>query len=257
MKFLNTRNIIVSIVALGIGVLAVFGIAKAFGSSTESVTGNIAAFILNAEGKVDGAILDTGDQVHFGAETGAIVTQQTKVGDALTVTGRAGYKSDYGREFHAETLQINGNTITVVRAKKAKPHGKGKEHVDKKPKGKKPLPQDEKPEAAPQSNVENPTGDGNSENISQSAVPQPALRETMTANGSIRFVLVGKKGEAKGLILSDGTQITLPKEVKDANLIFNEQTTVNVEGEAAKSNFGTFIKQTKLTIGDRIFSFNR
>ncbi len=55
MKFLNTRNITVGIVALGIGILAVFGIAKAFGSSTESVTGNVAAFILNAEGKVDGA----------------------------------------------------------------------------------------------------------------------------------------------------------------------------------------------------------
>jgi len=32
---------------------------------------------------------------------------------------------------------------------------------------------------------------------------------------------------------------------------------VNVEGEAAKSDFGTFIKPTKLTIGDRTFSFNR
>ncbi len=247
MKFLNTRNIIVSIVALGIGVLAVFGIAKAFGSSTESVTGNVAAFILNAEGKVDGAILDTGDQVHFGAETGAIVTQQIKVGDALTVTGRAGYKSDYGREFHAETLQISGNTITVVRAK-SKPHGKGKEHGDKKPKGKKPLPRDEKSEA-PQPIVENPTA----ENI----LPQPAPRETMTANGNVRFVLVGKKGEAKGLILSDGTQLKLSKEVKDANLTFTEQTTVNVEGESAKSDFGAFIKPTKLTIGDQTFSFNR
>ncbi len=255
MKLFYKRNLAVGIIALVIGVFAVFGISQTLRQSTEKVTGNITAFVLNSEGKVDGAILDTGDQVSFGAETGAIVTQQLKLGDQLSVTGRAGDKSVYGREFHAETLQIGENTITVVRAK-LKPHGKGKDTGDKKPKGKKPAPRDEKPEAS-QPNVENPIGDVRRENVPPIVQPQFAPRETMTANGTVRFVLVGKRGEAKNLILSDGTQFKLPKEVHDANLTFNEQTSVSVEGEAAKSDFGTFIKLTKLTIGDRIFSFNR
>ncbi len=249
MKLFNQRNIAVGIIALVIGVVAVFGLTKTFSQSTASVTGNVAAFILNPEGKVDGAILDTGDQVHFGAETGAIVVGQIKIGDALTVTGRAGDKSDYGRELRAETLQINGQTINVIRSK---PTRKGKD--GKGPKGKKPQPRGDKPEAAPQPpNAENPNS-GMSENVA--ALPV-APRETATANGSVRFVLVGGHGEAWGLILSDGTQVKLPKEVHDANLTFNEQTSVSVEGEAAKSDFGTFIKPTRLTIGDQTFSFNR
>jgi len=121
-------------------------------------------------------------------------------------------------------------------------------HDDKGPKGKKPLPPGERPNA-PQTNIENPVG--------ESIPPPPVPRETMTANGNVRFVLVGRGGEARGLILSDGTQVALPKEVKDSNLTFNGQTMVNVEGEAAKSEFGTFIKLTKLTIGDQTFSVNR
>jgi hypothetical protein len=171
------------------------------------------------------------------------------------VTGRGGDKSDYGREFKAETLQIGEQTITVVRVK---PRDKGKKHGEKEPKGKKPSPPNkgekplspnERPADAPMPpNAANPTGEN---------IPPPAPRETMTANGSVRFVLVGKKGEAKGLILSDGTQVALAKEVKDANLTFNGQTSISVEGEAAKGDFGVFIKPTKLTIGSRTFSFNR
>ena len=66
----------------------------------------------------------------------------------LSVTGRAGSKSDYGREFHAKTLQIGGNTINVMHSK-AKPHGKdkgGRERGgDKDHKGGKPSPRDENP----------------------------------------------------------------------------------------------------------------
>lgn len=260
MKLFNTRNIVVGIVALVMGVMAVFGISRAFSASTENVTGNVSAFILNPEGKVDGAILDTGDQVRFGAETGALVAQQIKVGDELSVSGRAGSKSDYGREFHAKTLQIGGNTINVMHSK-GKPHGKGKggreRRGDKGHRGEKPSPRDENLETAPQPNAENPAGDEMRENVAQPVDPQPAARETVTANGNVRFVIVGKGGEARGLILSDGTQIALPKEVKKASVTFNEQTVVNVEGEAAKSDFGTFIKPIRLTIGDQTFSFNR
>jgi len=249
MKLFNQRNIAVGIIALVIGVFAVFGLTKTFSQSTASVTGNVAAFILNPEGKVDGAILDTGDQVRFGAETGAIVAQQIKVGDALAATGRAGYKSDYGRELRVETLQIGGQTINVIRAKpmpRGDKEGKG-------PKGKKPAPRDDKPQAAPQPpNVENTNGE-----MSRNVVPPVAPRETATANGNVRFVLVGGRGEARGLILSDGTQVMLPKEVHDANLTFNDKTSVSVEGEAAKSDFGRFIRPTRLTIGDQTFSFNR
>ncbi len=261
MKLFNKRNIAVGIVALVIGVMAVFGISKAFNSRTESVTGNVAAFVLNPEGKVDGAILDTGDQVSFGAETGLLVTQQIKVGDRLLVTGRAGSKSDYGREFRAETVQIGDSIINVIHPKPMPREGRGRSGRerggDKGQKGRKPMPpRDERPDA-PQPNAENPVGEDNRENGEQPVESQFEPRETVTANGNVRFVLVGKGGEARGLILSDGTQVALPKEVKKASLTFSEQTVINVEGEAAKSDFGTFIKPIHLTIGDRAFSFNR
>ena len=85
----------------------------------------------------------------------------------------------------------------------------------------------------------------------------PAPKETAKAASSVKYVLVGGKGEARGLILADGTQIDLPKEVKDAELIFSAATRVAVEGEISRSAFGAFIKPNALTIDNQTFSFNR
>lgn len=259
MKLFYKRNIAVGIIALALGVFAVFTIAKTFGQTSSSVIGKVTAFILNPEGKPDGAVLDTGDQVHFGAETGALVAEQIKVGDALTVTGHAGYKSDYGRELRAETLQIGGQTINVIHAKPKPPRGGGEGDKPKGPKGERrpPRPGDEKmPPPAP-SNATAPIAPDNADAPVPPMPSSIAPRATMMASGTIKTVLVGGRGEARGLILSDGTQVMLPKETVDAGLTFNEQTQVNAEGEAAKSDFGAFLKPTRLTIGDQTFSFNR
>jgi hypothetical protein len=87
--------------------------------------------------------------------------------------------------------------------------------------------------------------------------PPVAPRQTASASGQVRFVLVGGRGEARGLILSGGEQIALPKEVNDANLTFSQDTQISVEGESPQSDFGKFIHPTRLTIGNQTFSFNR
>lgn len=257
MKFINTKSITTGIIALLIGVFAVFGISKALNYSRDAtVQGTVAAFILNPEGRIDGAVLDTGDQIHFGAETGALLAEQIKIGDSMSATGHAGTRTDYGREMRAETLQIGDKTITVLHSKPPRGEGgdKPKRPRDGKDKPKKPRPEDD----------QKPSQDVNAPKPDEADAPKPELNappaaptQTASANGQVRFVLVGGKGEARGLILSGGEQIALPKEVNDANLTFNQETTIRVEGNSAKSEFGTVIHPTRLTIGSQTFSFNR
>lgn len=243
MKIFSKSNITVSLIALVIGVFAVVGIAKVFHQSTTSVSGTVTAFILNPEGKVNGAILNTGDQINFGMETGAIVSEQVKIGDAISATGHAGTKSDYGRELRAETLQIGDRIITVLHSKPKPPRD------ERRPK---PRPDDSRmPPPAPKDADEPKPGEVSAPPVA------PVPMQPATANGQIRFVLVGGRGEARGLILSGGEQIALPKEVNDANLTFNQEMQISVEGESAQSDFGKFIHPTRLTIENQTFSFNR
>lgn len=255
-KFLNGRNIAIGIITLALGVLVAVGIGKAFVFRTTSVSGNIVSFVLNPEGKVDGAILDTGDQIKFGEQTGELVASQIKIGDALSASGDAGSSTDYGRELRAKTLQIGEQTITVASGaprppKHDKPRG-DRPHPPRPPKdGDAPRPElrdAPKPEAgnAPQPEMNN-----------GEAPPAPTSKETAKATSNVKFVLVGGKGEARGLILADGTQIDLPKEVKDAELTFSDATQIAVEGEISRGSFGAFIKPNVLTIDNQTFSFNR
>lgn len=268
MKFISKRNIIVSLIALIIGICAVAGLGKVFHRSSVSVSGKVTTFILNPEGRVDGAILDTGDQVHFGMETGEIVTGQVKIGDTLTATGHAGTKSDYGRELRAESLQIGDQTITVLHSKPKPPRGgKGDDKPKRRPgddRRPKPRPGDDKMPPPPPP----PAKDGDApkpDDMDEADVPpppapaQPELQAAAAANanGQVQFVLVGGRGEARGLILSGGEQIDLPREVVDAGLTFTQETQVSVEGEFAQSDFGKFIRPARITIGNQTFSFNR
>lgn len=261
MNFINKKYITVGILTLALGVLAAVAATKTLWNQSTTAQGNVVAFILNPEGKTDGAILDTGDQIHFGAETGAIIASQIKIGDALAATGRAGTHTDYGRELRAETLQIGDRTITVLHSKPKPPHDGGKGKGPKPPRpgegDRKPRPEaDKMPPPAPR--------DENAPKPEDADAPRPELNQpsaapiqTASANGNVRFVLVGGRGEARGLILSGGEQIALPKEVNDANLTFAQDTQIGVEGAAATSDAGTFIRPTQLTIGNQTFSFNR
>lgn len=242
-NYINGKNITVGIITLIIGIFAVVAIARTFVFRQITVSGNVVAFTLNPEGKVDGAILDTSDQIKFGMQTGELVSSQIKIGDALTATGHAGSSSSYGRELRAESLQIGDQTITVVKGGPKPPRDpKDRPHP---PRDGKPGPKGERPEPkdAPQPEM---NGD----------IPL-APKELVKANGKVQFVIVGAKGEARGVILTTGEQMNLPKEVQDAGLTIDQNTDIAVEGDASKSDFGTFIKPTTLTIGNRTFSFNR
>ncbi len=260
MTFFSKRNMLVGIVTLAIGILAFVGVAKAFFQSSTTVTGNITAFILNPEGKVDGAVLDSGDQAHFGPETGALVAGQTKVGETLTVTGHAGSSSSYGRELEAETLQLGGNTINVIHARPLPPHEKDQDRpmppADRKG-GRRAAPP-VRDGARPNPESRPLEGEPTSEKglTAQQETP-PAPQETASVDGTVKIVLIGRRGEARGLILNSGEQIALPKEVANTGLALNQETTVRVEGEVSKSEFGRFIRPVRLTIGDQTFSFNR
>lgn len=236
-NFLKGRNLIIGLLTLAIGVVVAVGVSKVWASKTETVTGNVTAFILNPEGKVDGAVLDTGDQVKFGAETGEVVTASVQIGSALTATGHAGTSSNYGREFHAQSLQIGDQAITISHHPREPKDGKPKG-----PKGKRPEPRgDEKPLSPPaEMRDENaPTG------------------ETANVSGTVKYVLVNKDGDARGLILANGEQLNLGKEVEEAGVSFDQNTNVSAEGEIAKSQFGTFVRAKVLTIGNQTFTFGR
>lgn len=254
-NFLKSRNLVIGIITLIIGVVAVVGIARVWAFQSTTVSGNIVSFVMNPEGKIDGAILDTGDQIKFGAQTGALVAAQTKIGDALSATGHAGSKGGYGRELRAESLQIGDQTVTVVNAKPGDRDGKPRP-----PKGERPRPpRDGKPEPRDEQMNERPAPPDapNAENQPEAKLPPAPEKETAKTTSNVKFVLVGGKGEARGLILADGTQIDLPKETKDAGIAFSEATAISVEGEASKGQFGTFIRPTTLTIDNQTFSFNR
>lgn len=269
MNFINKKYITVGILTLFVGVLAAVAATKTLWNQSVTAQGKVVAFILNPEGKTDGAILDTGDQIRFGAETGALVSQQIKVGDALAATGHAGTRTDYGREIRAESLQIGEQTITVLHSKPQPPHGGGKGKGPKpprpgddrrpRPEGDKmppPAPRDENAPKPEDTDAPKPELDLNAPKPVSNQPPVEPMR-TASANGQVRFVLVGGRGEARGLILSGGEQIALPKEVTGAILTFAPETQISAEGEAATSDAGTFIRPTRLSIGTQTFSFNR
>lgn len=252
-KIFNGRNIAIGIITLAIGTFIALGASKVFFNSTTTVMGNVVSFILNSEGKVDGAILDTGDQVHFGAETGEVVTANVQIGGQLSATGKAGTSSNYGREFHAQTLQIGDQTITIAKGKKGPKDGKGRGDKDHK-RGPKPPKDDERPQPSGELNGERPTPPNAEMNAPENSRPQA---ETATISGVVKFVLVNKDGNPRGLILANGEQLNLGKEVENAGLTIDQTTSINVTGEFAKSQFGTFVRPQTLTIGNQTFTFNR
>lgn len=263
-KIFNGRNIAIAIMTLALGTFVAFGAAKMVFNSTETITGNVVSFILNPEGKVDGAILDTGDQVKFGAETGEVVAANLQIGGQLSATGDAGTKSNYGCEFHAKSLQIGDQTITIAKPKgpKGPKDGGPKPPKDRErgPKGDKPAPPRDGEKPLPPNGEMNdekplpPDAEMNRENAPKPEIP---AAETAKISGSVKFVLVNREGEPRGVILSNGEQFNLGKEVEDANLSFDQNTSVSVEGEIAKGQFGTFVRPKVLSIGNQTFTFGR
>lgn len=252
-RIFNGKNIAISILTLAIGTFVALGASKLVFGKTETVTGNVVSFILNPEGRVDGAVLDTGDQVKFGAETGEVVAANLSIGGQLTATGNAGTKSDYGREFHAESLQIGDQTITIAHQPKGPKDGGPK--PPKGPRGDRPKgPKDDQPlPPNAEMNGEKPLPP-DAENAPDANRPQA---ETAKISGNVKFVLVNREGEPRGLILTSGEQLNLGREVEESNLSFDQNTSVSAEGEIAKGQFGTFVRPNVLTVGNQTFTFGR
>lgn len=255
-KFFNARNIAIAVLTLALGSFVAVGAARLFFGTTETISGNITSFILNREGRVDGAILDTGDQIKFGAEAGDVVTANAQPGTPLTATGRAGKRSNYGREFHASSLQLGEQTITIASGRPKGPKGP-KEPKDGRPhRPHPPKDGDRGPRGSKDDENERPLPPDEAE-IADANADKPSPVETANVSGSVKFVLVNKDGEPRGLILAGGEQFALGKEVEDADLSFDENTSVGATGEIVKTPFGTVLRPKVLTVGQQTFTFDR
>jgi hypothetical protein len=247
MKTLHKRNLSIAAVAFVLGLAAVFALARH--RSHES--GQVASYLLDERGAVNGLLLTNGDQLRFSPEMGEAITDKIKIGDTLTATGDAGAKSNYGREIRVKQISANGQTFTDA-AKPPRPPAHPKE-----PKGAHPAPpppnatqtpassRETAPNAATSSDAAPPaTADG----IALSSPPQ-----IIGATGTIKAHLVGARGEVNGLVLSGGEQVRFSPEV-GALVIAAEKngaTQASVEGAGVRNERGTIIRPTKLTVGNQ------
>jgi hypothetical protein len=277
MSIFSKRNLLAAIATFAIGVgacAAIWGVPKFLRRST-SVNGQVSAYLLDDRGDVNGLLLTSGDQLHFGKQTGAIVATQIRVGDEITATGHAGAKSNYGREVRVGKISANGRTIVEAEAGPPRPHGP---HDGRGPNG----PEDRAdrpgpPEPRSPGERESPAGPDAkppapnriSENVPQvqpgaSAQPAPGLAapakpEIFKAAGTIRAHLVNGHGDVDGLVLSSGEQVRFSPRVGELIVAAEQGTTtqISVEGNGTRNDRGTVILPTQITVGNQTIALGR
>lgn len=201
MSLFSKRNLLAGIGAFIIGIgtyAAIWGMPTFLTPSATTTKSQVAAFLLDDQGAVNGLLLASGDQLHFSQQTGEAVAAQIKVGDEVTATGRAGSKTNYGREVRVEQISANGRTIIEARSK---PKPSREPHERRKPKGHgdRPAPVDATAQADAKTEPSvAPDGDAGA-NLVENAEPTPA--ETFKATGTIKAHLVNGHGDVDGLIL--------------------------------------------------------
>jgi len=226
-----------------------------------SIKSQVSSYLLDDRGAVSGLLLASGDQIHFGAETGNVVASRIKPGDEVTVTGHAGKQTGYGREVKVEQISFNGQTITAVHPGPKGPHG---ERNHRGPKERKeqfdPLTDfpASKADVAPASA---PPVDPNAQPATSSVtvVTQPPVPEPFKATGTIRTHLVNGPGDVDGLILFSGEQIRLSPKVGKL-VIAAEQgtaTQVSVEGSGVRNERGVVIRPTIITVGNQTITLDQ
>ncbi|MDT4897596.1 MAG: hypothetical protein QOH25_2673 [Acidobacteriota bacterium] len=259
MSLLSKRNLLVGVLTfiLGIGAFAaIWGMPKFLKPNTTTKS-QVAAYLLDERGAVNGLLLTSGDQLHFSPQTGEAVAAQIKVGDEVTATGHAGSKSNYGREVRVEQISANGRTIIEAESGPKHPH----EPRDKRgPKGhdERPAPPDASApaEAKTESNVAPGSDAGDA---LQTGNAQPAPPEIFKATGTVKAHLVNGHGDVDGLILSSGEQVRFSPKVGKL-VIAAEQgadTPVSVEGTAVSNERGTVIRPTLITVGNQTIALGR
>jgi hypothetical protein len=242
----------ISTFALGVGIFAAVWGLPGFRTSTTTVKGQVTAYLLDDGGAVNGLLLASGDQLHFGPQTGEAVAAQIKVGDEVTATGRAGTKTDYGREVRVEQISANGRTITEAKSGPKRPHGPRDRRG---PKDSESRAEPAQPEAKAEPNVAQvgEADPGRTEN--QQAAPP----ETSKATGTIRAHLVNGRGGVDGLVLSGGEQVRFSPKVGQLVIAAERgaDTLVSVEGSAVRNERGTVLRPTLITVGDQTIALGR
>lgn len=246
MSLFSKRRLLAGVAAFVIGVgayAAIWGMPK-FLTGSETVKSEVAAYLLDDRGEVNGLLLKSGDQLQFSPQTGEAIAAQIKVGDEVTATGRAGSKSNFGREVRVEQISANGQTIVEVKRGPKHPHERrGPKAPDNRPS---PL----------EAQTEPGTAQGSDAGTDQTQNAQP---ETFKAAGTIQAHLVNGHGDVDGLILSTGEQMNFPPKVGKL-VVASEQgadTLVSVEGTVVRNERGTVVRPALITVGNQTISLGR
>lgn len=258
MNLLKKRNVIIALAAFIVGIIAVFtfGISRSSGSGAASaaqailsrdttINGQIASFILDDTGAVNGFVLTNGDQLRFGRNLGEALAANIKQGDEVKATGRAGTSSTYGREIRVRELNINGRTY--VETAPAHPRPRHDAH--------KPVP--------PISGQAAPGIERHAPEMMLETIAGANIIENASVTSTVRTYLVGARGEANGMILQSGEQFRFPPHIAEeiaANInggILPTNAQITVEGVAVQTPRGTVMRPSRLTIGDKTFALGR
>lgn len=251
MSLFGKRSLLAGVAAFVIGVgtyAAIWGMPRFLARSTTTKS-QVAAYLLDDRGAVNGLLLANGDQLHFSPQTGEAIAAQIKVGDEVAATGHAGTKSNYGRELRVEQISANGRTIVEA--------GPGPKHPPEPPDHRGPQGPAERPAppAAPSlAKAEtNSSADGNADPAGNA---QP---ETFKAAGTISAHLVNGHGDVDGLILSSGEQVRFSPKVGKLITAAEQgaETQTSVEGPGVRNERGTVIRPTLISVGSQTIAVGR
>ena len=258
MSLFSKRRLLVGIstFALGIGIFAAVWGMPGFRTSTTTVKSQVTAYLLDDGGAVNGLLLASGDQLHFGPQTGEAVAAQIKVGDEVTATGRAGTKTDYGREVRVEQISANGRTITEAKSGPKRPRGPRDRRG---PKDSGPQTEPRAEPAQPEAKAEPNVAQAGEADTGRTENRQAAPPETFKAAGTIRAHLVNGRGGVDGLVLSGGEQVRFSPKVGQLVIAAERgaDTLVSVEGAAVRNERGTVLRPTLITVGDQTIALGR
>lgn len=258
MSLFSKRNLLVGISTFIIGITtfaAIWGMPK-FLKPSVTTKSQVAAYLLDDRGAVNGLLLANGDQLRFSPQTGEAVALQIKVGDEVTATGHAGSETIYGREVRVEQIAANGRTIVEAKTGPKHPH----EQRDKRePKSHEDRPVSPDTPAQAEAKTEANVATGGDADALKTGNAQPTPPEVFKATGTIKTYLVNNHGDVDGMILSSGEQVRFSPKVGQL-VVAAEQgadTQVSVEGTGGRGQSGLVIRPALITIGNQIITLGR
>jgi hypothetical protein len=251
---------------------------------TVTVQGHVTMLLLDEQARVDGLLLDGGSQIRLSPRMAEAVIARMKTGDTVSVVGRGGRTSSFGRAVHARELTINGQTLTAFdEPHHGPPPGPGGPHGPQRGNAPPPPPRDAgrgqvppppPPPGAADTAPPLPSGPGVAgpdatkapapptallgPTLTRPDAPPPPLppdpeSHRVTARGKVQAFLVGERGEVTGLALGTGEQVHFGPRIGE--VLTAQSTDAHpdsvVEGDAMRSDYGTIVRPTRLTVGAR------